>query len=139
MANDNEKLPMKMNFEESSDAEFDLNTFEADLEDKLKADLAGMVSPEEDLKKIGDPSSLGDPILKLILEQINNQIAVTAGEDFIKENGGLNLDLRNSAHIQTAENHNIGEVPSHNPSDYKERHDTWVDKTFQKIIKVISY
>lgn len=43
-----------------------------------------------------------------------NQVAVTAGEDFIKENHGLTLDLRNEAHIQTAENFANGNIATHN-------------------------
>ena len=47
-----------------------------------------------------------------------NQLAIVAGEDFIKENGGMTLDLRNEAHIQTAENFAKGKIAKHN---YKSR------------------
>ena len=54
------------------------------------------------------------------------QIGIIAGEDFIKENRGLTLDLRNSAHIQTTENFANGKIASHNSSiDYQERYDNW--------------
>lgn len=37
--------------------------------------------------------------MDVVWEQFVNQVAVTAGEDFIKENRGLHLDLRKEAHI----------------------------------------
>ena len=48
---------------------------------------------------IGSPDRLGDVIKDVIWEQFINQIAVTAGEDFIKENNGLTLDLHKDAHM----------------------------------------
>ena len=55
-----------------------------------------------------------------------NQVATTAGEDFIKENRGLHLDLRKEAHIQTTENFAEGKIAKHNTEiDYQQRYDDW--------------
>ena len=55
-----------------------------------------------------------------------NQVAVTAGEDFIKENSGLTLDLRTEAHIQTTENFAKGKIATHNTKiNYQQRYDEW--------------
>lgn len=49
-----------------------------------------------------------------------------AGEDFIKENRGLTLDLRDSAHIQTTENFTNGKIAAHNDKiDYQQRYNDW--------------
>ncbi|WP_206512538.1 hypothetical protein [Veillonella ratti] len=40
---------------------------------------------------------------KLVWEQFLNQIAITGGEEFIKGNRGMTLDLSDDAHIQTTE------------------------------------
>ena len=57
------------------------------------------------------------------------KFAVIAGEDFIKENKGLTLDLRDSAHIQTTENFEKGKIATHNSEiDYQERYDSWQGK-----------
>ena len=58
---------------------------------------------EEEKERIGNPDNLGEIIMDVVWEQFLNQVAVTAGEDFIKENRGLHLDLRKEAHIQTSE------------------------------------
>ena len=43
-----------------------------------------------------------------------NQVSNIAGEEFIKENGGMTLNLRDEAHIQTAENFQNGKIATHN-------------------------
>lgn len=54
------------------------------------------------------------------------QIGTVAGEDFIKENRGMTLDLRNDAHIQTTENFAKGKIATHNTEiDYQKRYDDW--------------
>ena len=64
--------------------------------------------------------------MNVVWEQFINQVGVIAGEDFIKENRGLTLDLRDSAHIQTTENFAAGEIATHNNEiDYQERYDDW--------------
>ena len=86
----------------------------------------------EEKEKIGNPDNLGNVIMDVVWEQFLNQVAVTAGEDFIKENRGLHLDLRNEAHIQTTENFANGKIATHNTEiDYQKRYDDW-QSNFQK-------
>ena len=59
---------------------------------------------EKEKLMIGTPEALGQAMLNVIWDQFILQIGVVAGEDFIRENRGLTLDLRNDAHIQTTEN-----------------------------------
>jgi hypothetical protein len=87
---------------------------------------------EEDRKKIGSPENLGKTVMNVVWEQFLNQLATTAGEDFIEENHGLTLDLRDEAHIQTTENFANGKIATHNDKiDYQQRYDDWQDN-FQK-------
>jgi len=95
---------------------------ESDLEDQMQ-DLSGL---EKDFEKIGSPEALGETVMNVVWEQFVNQIGVVAGEDFIKENRGLKLDLRDSAHIQTTENFAKGKIATHNTNiDYQKRYDDW--------------
>ena len=67
--------------------------------------------------------------MNVVWEQFINQVGGIAGEDFILENRGLTLDLRDSAHIQTAENFEKGKIATHNDKiDYQERYDSWQAK-----------
>ena len=47
-------------------------------------------------KDVFEPKVL-ETVMNVVWEQFLNQIAVTAGEDFIRENRGLTLDLSNDA------------------------------------------
>lgn len=89
-----------------------------DLENKLEAGLEEKMLDleilEEDHEKIASPDSLGETVMNVVWEQFINQIGENAGEDFIKENRGLTLDLRDSAHIQTTENFEKGKIATHN-------------------------
>ncbi|WP_207573322.1 hypothetical protein, partial [Cronobacter sakazakii] len=70
--------------------------------------------------------------MDVVWEQFINQIAAKAGEDFIKENRGLTLDLRKEAHIQTTENFEKGKIANHNTKiDYQQRYDDYQAR-FQK-------
>ena len=110
----------------------DFDAFEEQLEEQLEKEFADWEFSKEEREKIGDPENLGNVMLGVVWEQFQNQIAVTAGEDFIKENNGLTLDLRKEAHIQTAENFEKGKIATHNTKiDYQERYDKWQDN-FQK-------
>lgn len=60
-----------------------------------------------------------------------NLVGPYVGEDFVKENRGLTLDLRDDAHIQTAENFAKGIFPSRNKEIYKKRYEDW-QANFQK-------
>ncbi|KGL50855.1 cation diffusion facilitator family transporter [Porphyromonas canoris] len=110
--------------------DFDL----VELEYKLNLDLKSQLQELEDLEyshdEIGNPDSLGKIIMDTVWEQFTNQIGITAGEEFIiKDNNGMTLDLRNSAHIQTTENFEKGKIASHNRSiNYQKRYDNWQSK-----------
>lgn len=107
-----------------------------ELEQKLNDDLQEQFSDldllENQKDNIQNPEKLGGAVLNVIWEQFQNQIGVQAGQDFIQENNGLNLDLRTSAHVQTTENFANGKIASHNTYiDYQKRYDDWQDN-FQK-------
>lgn len=111
---------------------FDFDELEEKLQNQLEEELADMQFLVEEREKIGSPDSLGNVIMDVVWEQFLNQITVTAGEDFIKENNGLHLDLRNEAHIQTTENFAAGKIATHNTKiDYQQRYDDW-QSNFQK-------
>ena len=111
--------------------EFDEDSFDFDeLEKKLDAELEEEMSDlsilKEDHEKIGDPQALGETVLEVVWDQFINQIGVVAGEDFIAENRGLKLDLRDEAHIQTTDNFSKGKIATHNDKiDYQKRYDDW--------------
>ena len=89
-----------------------------ELEEKLQEQLDFEISEFEFLKKeeakIGSPEALGETIKGVIWDQFMNQVSNIAGEEFIKENGGMTLNLRDEAHIQTAENFQNGKIATHN-------------------------
>lgn len=108
---------------------FDFDELEEKLQSQLEEELADMQFLAEEKEKIGSPENLGDVIMDVVWEQFLNQIAVTAGEDFIKENRDLHLDLRNEAHILSAENFEQGKMPTHNPNKdtYQKRYNEYRD------------
>lgn len=111
---------------------FEFDELEEKLQSQLEEELTGLEFLKEEGELIGNSDNLGRVIKDIVWEQFINQVAVTAGEDFIRENNGLNLDLRNEAHIQTTENFAKGKIATHNTKiDYQERYDNW-QKNFQK-------
>lgn len=112
--------------DEDNESSFDFDELEAKLEDQLQSELSELDILEEEKEKIGCPDALGNTIKNVVWEQFVNQIGTVAGEDFIKENRGMTLDLRNEAHIQTTENFANGKIASHNTEiDYQKRYDDW--------------
>ena len=115
-------------------AELDCDTVSFDeLESKLDSELVKQMADlevlEKDREKIGTPDSIGNTVMKVVWEQFINQVGVIAGEDFIKENRDLTLDLRDSAHIQTTDNFAEGKIATHNYKiNYQERYDNWQSK-----------
>ncbi|MFV0140109.1 AI-2E family transporter [Empedobacter falsenii] len=115
----------------TNDSEFENESFnfedlQSNLESQLEEQLSDLSDIELDFDKIGDPNALGDTISTVVWEQFINQIGVIAGEEFIKENKGLTLDLRDSAHIQTTENFQKGKIATHNQEiNFQERYDGW--------------
>lgn len=121
-----------LNSEENFEGSFDFDELEEKLQSQLKLELSELEILKENQKQIGDPDNLGKVVEDVIWEQVNNQIAIVAGEDFIKENGGMTLDLRNEAHIQTTENFINGKIATHNTKiNFQERYDDW-QSNFQK-------
>lgn len=112
-------------------AELDCDSMNFDeLEKKLNSELeeqmADLKGLEFDREKIGNPDTIGHTVMNVVWEQFINQVGVIAGEDFIKENRGLTLDLRDSAHIQTTENFEKGKLATHNDKiDYQQRYNSW--------------
>ena len=126
MARENAILDQEEKINEELTEPFDLDALEEKLEIQLEEELADMEFLAEEKKKIGSPDNLGNVIMDVVWEQFLNQIAVTAGEDFIEENRGLTLDLRTEAHIQTTEAFAEGKIAAHNTEiDYQQRYDDW--------------
>ena len=121
------------------DADINLDELESKLEDELNNQMSELQILKEDHEKIEDPGTIGETIKNVVWEQFINQIGVVAGEDFIKENRGLTLNLRDSAHIQTTENFNHGILDdkgpilaTHNPYiNFEQRYNDWKNN-FQK-------
>ena len=110
----------------SEEESFDFDELEKQLEEKIKSELSDLELLEEERSKIGNPDDLGNAVLNVVWDQFINQVGVVAGEDFVAENRGLRLDLRDEAHIQTTENFAEGKIASHNDKiDYQKRHDDW--------------
>ena len=106
--------------------EVSLDELEQSLETELEEQFEELTFLQEEREHINNPDHLGETILNVVWEQFMNQIATTAGEDFIKENRGLHLDLRKEAHIQTTENFAEGKIAKHNTEiDYQQRYDDW--------------
>ena len=126
MAKENALLNVEEKLNENVTESFDFDELEEKLQSQLDEELADMQFLAEEKEKIGNPDNLGNVIMDVVWEQFLNQVAVTAGEDFIKENRGLHLDLRKKAHIQTTENFAEGKIAIHNNNiDYRKRYDNW--------------
>ena len=103
-----------------------------DLRSSLQVELNDILdelsSIEEDREKLQNNQYLEEAIQDIIWDQVQNQLAVQIGKEFIKDNNGQKLDLRKEAHIQTAENFEKGKFASHNREfNYQERYDKWQD------------
>lgn len=79
---------------EESMESIDFDELEEKLQIQLEEEFADIEYLAEEKEKIGNPDNLGKVVMGIVWEQFLNQIAVTAGEDFIKENNNLTLDLR---------------------------------------------
>lgn len=104
-----------------------------DLEQSLEADLKESLEQvdllEKEKQKIGNPEYLGNTIMQVVWDQFIMQVGSVAGDDFIKENKGLTLDLRKDTHIQSAENFSKGRFASRDPNKelFQKRYDKWQD------------
>ena len=124
-----------LNVEELNDLDenlFYLDELEEELQEQLDFEISEFDFLKKEKEKIGSPEALGETIKGVIWDQFMNQVSNIAGEEFIKENGGMTLDLRDEAHIQTAENFENGKIAKHNTEiNYQERFDEW-QSSFQK-------
>lgn len=103
-----------------------LDELEANLSNELEEQLSGLEFLEKEREKIGNPEGLGATIGNAIWEQFILQIGSVAGEDFIKENRGMALNLKDSAHIQIPDNFADGKIATHNDTiDYQKRYDDY--------------
>ena len=128
--NDNENAILDASYIE--DDNFNFDELESKLEEGLEDSLSELEFLEKDKDKISNPENLGNAVMEVVWDQFVIQIGAVAGEEFIKENRGLRLDLRDEAHIQTTENFANGKIASHNTEiDYQQRYDDWQDN-FQK-------
>ena len=109
MANENANQDIKFD-----DFDLECEQISNQLEEQLEEHVEGLEFLKEEIEQIGNPDNLGNVIQEVVWEQFINQIGVIAGEDFIEENRGLHLDLRDKAHIQTAENFDKGDLAIHN-------------------------
>lgn len=119
-------------FSDESYDTINLDELESKLDDEIESNLNDIEILKEQKANIENPEALGDVVKDVIWQQVQNQIGVQAGEDFIAENHGNTLDLRNSAHIQTTENFEQGKIATHNDKiNYQKRYDDW-QSNFQK-------
>lgn len=122
--NDNENALSESYINENEQIDFD--ALENQLESELEEQMGDLELLKEDRDKISNPESLGTTVMNVVWEQFINQVGVVAGEDFIKENRGLKLDLSKDAHIQTTDNFAEGKIATHNTKiDYQQRYDDW--------------
>ena len=124
MENKNETLEITNN-----ELEYDnLIDLKSTLQVELNDILDELSSIEEDREKLQNNQYLEEAIQDIIWDQVQNQLAVQIGEEFIKDNNGQKLDLRKDAHIQTTGNFKKGKFASHNREfNYQERYDKWQD------------
>ena len=108
----------------------DLMDLQSSLQVELNDILDELSSIEEDREKLQNNQYLEEAIQDIIWDQVQNQLAVQIGEEFIKDNNGQTLDLRKEAHIQTAENFEKGKFITHNAdrSIYEDRYKDWQEK-----------
>ena len=118
MAKENAILDKEEQVNEDLAESFDFDALEEKLQSQLEEEIADMQFLAEEKEKIGSPDNLGNVIMDVVWEQFINQVAVTAGEDFIKENRGLHLDLSKDAHFLTTENFEQGVMPTHLPQPH---------------------
>lgn len=94
------------------------------LENEIKLSLQELEELNKQQAEIGTPDGLGKTLMNTVWEQFELQLAVQAGEDFIKGNKWQTLDLSDDAHIQTTENFEKGKIATHNTKiDYQERYE----------------
>lgn len=102
-----------------------LDELEANLSNELEEQLSGLEFLEKEREKIGNPEGLGATIENAVWEQFRLQIGSIAGEDFIKSNNDLTLDLSKEAHTQNIEDFKKGIFNLRNSETYKKRYEDY--------------
>ena len=102
-----------------------LDELEANLSNELEEQLSGLEFLEKERQKIGNPEGLGATIENAVWEQFRLQIGSIAGEDFMKSNNNLTLDLSNEAHTQNIEDFKKGIFNLRNSETYKQRYEDY--------------
>lgn len=137
MAQENAIIDEELNLEANESESFDFDELEAKLQQQLEGEFADLTVLQAEAEKINNPDELGKVIQDVVWEQFINQVAITAGEDFVKENYGLRLDLRDEAHIQTAENFAEGRIATHNHisrEQLEQNYDRFVRNIFDELV-----
>ena len=116
-----------------SSIEVDETQLEQQLEAALAEKMDDLDSLRDDLQHIGSVDHLGNVILNAVWDQFTTQVAITAGEDFLRENQGLTLDLSDDAHIQSTEMFAEGIFATHYTGDidFRQRYADW-QSNFQR-------
>lgn len=86
MATENEKAILAAIEFEAEDVEFNMEQM---IQDELQEKFNDLNVLQSEREHINDPDHLGETVMNVVWEQFMNQVAATAGEDFIKENRGL--------------------------------------------------
>lgn len=108
--NEQENVLLEDVISEEFESDFDFDEFEKELE----AGVEEWKFLKDEKEKINNVDELGKVVMDTIWDQFIIQMGAVAGEEFIKENRGLKLDLRDEVHIQTAENFAKGKIATHN-------------------------
>ena len=113
--------------------DFDFEAMEDLISQQLEDQIADLEVIKEQRDKIGTPESLVNAVIDAAVEGFNNNIAQQFGEDFIRNNGGLNLDLSRDAHFQTVDNFADEKFAEHNPhaGEYQQKHEA-MQSNFEK-------
>lgn len=107
------------------DFDFDFDSMETELSQQFEEQITDLKLLKEQRDKIGTPDHLVNAVIDAAVKGFNNNLAQQFGEGFIRENGGLTLDLSKDAHYQTVESFAEGKFAEHNPhkADYIQKYE----------------
>ncbi len=111
-----------------NDIELDYDELDRELQEQIGTQLKELEGIELDRKEIGSAKKLTESISQIVWEQFIIQIGGQAGQDFIKENQDLNLNLKKADHYLDSNKFVSGEMPSHNfdnAEKYQNRYNEW--------------
>lgn len=113
--------------------DFDFEAMETELSEQFENQIADLEVIKEQRDKIGTPEGLANAVIAAAVEGFNNNLAQQLGEDFIRNNGGLNLDLSRGAHFQTVDNFSDGKFAEHNAhaGEYQQKYEA-MQSNFEK-------